>query len=114
MNKAKNNQDNLVEAIMASLEAMRGVSTVEYEGSIGLYKNEVVFGKIDATKVFLLNHKNDFVEVSQDLVQKLLQRRKEPFDVDMLLYRATEAYWYADNKRKMDRKLSVVKVAAEN
>ena len=80
---------------------MPDVTAVKNKGYIVLYKEGVMFGKISNNKIFLLNYANEFAEVEDLLITRLLKPKLkiEKADCDRFLFEVTKAWWFALGKK---------------
>ena len=95
-----NNHDQFIENILDILMPMHGITTILNNHSLVLCKDNVVFGKIEQSKFFLMNHIGRFNKVESRLLTKALKKNPSNNDLDKILFRATQAYWLACNQIK--------------
>jgi len=88
-------QTKFVETILDILSSISDISTDTTNEYIGLYKGEIMFGKIVGQKIFLLNHVYKFIEVENTLITRLLKPKRDTADIDMFLRQSTNAWWLA-------------------
>ena len=66
------NDNNYSKMIKKVLGLAISLGKVEYkvgENSVGFYKNQVMFGKIEHDKVYLLNSRNKFNKIDMELLE---------------------------------------------
>ena len=90
-------QTKFVETILDILSSISDISTDTTNEYIGLYKGNIMFGKIVGQKVLLLNHVYKFTEVENTLITKLLkpELERETADLDIFLRQSTKSWWLA-------------------
>ena len=88
-------QPKFVETILDILSSISDISTNTTKDYIGLYKGNIMFGKIVGQKVLLLNHVYKFTEVENTLITRLLKPKRDTADIDMFLRQSTNAWWLA-------------------
>jgi len=87
-------QTEFIKTILNILSSISDISTDTNKEYIGLYKGEIMFGKIVGQKIFLLNHVYKFIEVENTLITRLLKPKRDT-DIDMFLRQSTNAWWLA-------------------
>ena len=88
-------QTEFIKTILNILSSISDISTDTNKEYIGLYKGEIMFGKIVGQKIFLLNHVYKFIEVENTLITRLLKPKRDTADIDMFLCQSTNAWWLA-------------------
>ena len=90
-------QTEFIKTILNILSSISDISTDTNKEYIGLYKGEIMFGKIVGQKIFLLNHVYKFTEVENTLITKLLkpELERETADLDIFLRQSTKSWWLA-------------------
>ena len=88
-------QTEFIKTILNILSSISDISTDTNKEYIGLYKGEIMFGKIVGQKIFLLNHVYKFIEVENTLITRLLKPKRDTADIDMFLRQSTNAWWLA-------------------
>jgi len=78
-------QTEFIKTILNILSSISDISTDTNKEYIGLYKGEIMFGKIVGQKIFLLNHVYKFIEVENTLITRLLKPKRDTADIDMFL-----------------------------
>jgi len=78
-------QTEFIKTILDILSSISDISTNTTKEYIGLYKGNIMFGKILGQKVLLLNHVYKFTEVENTLITKLLkpELERETADLDI-------------------------------
>jgi len=84
-------QTEFIKTILNILSSISDISTDTNKEYIGLYKGEIMFGKIVGQKIFLLNHVYKFIEVENTLITRLLKPKRDTADIDMFLRQSTNA-----------------------
>ena len=90
-------QTEFIKTILNILSSISDISTDTNKEYIGLYKGNIMFGKIVGQKVLLLNHVYKFTEVENTLITKLLkpELERETADLDIFLRQSTKSWWLA-------------------
>ena len=90
-------QTEFIKTILDILSSISDISTNTTKEYIGLYKGNIMFGKIVGQKVLLLNHVYKFTEVENKntLITRLLKPKRDTADIDMFLRQSTNAWWLA-------------------
>jgi hypothetical protein len=90
-------QTEFIKTILDILSSISDISTNTTKEYIGLYKGNIMFGKIVGQKVLLLNHVYKFTEVENTLITKLLkpELERETADLDIFLRQSTKSWWLA-------------------
>lgn len=83
-------QTEFIKTILNILLSISDISTDTNKEYIGLYKGEIMFGKIVGQKIFLLNHVYKFIEVENTLITRLLKPKRDTVDIDMFLRQSTK------------------------
>ena len=93
-------QEEFVNKILDILSSISNVSAIKDKRYIALYKDGVMFGKIVEQSVYLLNNRNKFIEVENELITRLLRPKNEidQSDLDTFLFEANKAWWLAKGK----------------
>ena len=90
-------QTEFIKTILNILSSISNISTDTNKEYIGLYKGNIMFGKIVGQKILLLNHVYKFIEVENTLITRLLkpELERETADLDIFLRQSTKAWWLA-------------------
>jgi len=88
-------QTGFIKTILNILSSISNISTDTNKEYIGLYKGEIMFGKIVGQKIFLLNHVYKFIEVENTLITRLLKPKRDTADLDIFLRQSTKSWWLA-------------------
>ena len=93
-------QEEFVNTILDILSPISNITTAKSQGFVGLYKDNVIFGKIIEQSVLLLSKSNKFIEVETELITRLIRPKNEidQSDYDAFLFKATKSWWLAKNK----------------
>lgn len=94
-------QTEFIKKILDVLSSISEISTNPNDKYVGLYKSGVMFCKISNNKIFLLNYANEFTEVEDLLITRLLKPKLkiEKADSDRFLFEVTKAWWFALGKK---------------
>ena len=84
---------------------MGSVVAKENQRVIELYKDNVLFGKIENKTILLMDSDGIFSEVNKELVAQALKERKQHVYRDQLLVIMTKAYWLARKHKKSNEHL---------
>jgi len=96
--KTTTNKMTFLEKILKLLESMKKVTAQKKDNNLFLYKNEVKFGIIEKKNVLLLNQDGKFSALNQDLLDRITQIKPFDCDTDLFLFKATQAYWLANQQ----------------
>ena len=90
-------QTEFIKTILNILSSISDISTDTNKEYIGLYKGEIMFGKIVGQKVLLLNHVYKFTEVENTIITRPLKPKleRDTADLDIFLLQSTKAWWLA-------------------
>ena len=93
-------QEEFVNTILDILSPISNITTAKCQGFVGLYKDNVIFGKIIEQSVLLLSKSNKFIEVETELITRLIRPKNEidQSDLDTFLFEANKAWWLAKGK----------------
>ena len=101
-------QTEFIKTILNILSSISDISTDTNKEYIGLYKVEIMFGKIVGQKIFLLNHVYKFIEVENTLITRLLKPKRDTADIDMFLRQSTKAWWLAEGEMRNNSNINAV------
>ena len=101
-------QTEFIKTILNILSSISDISTDTNKEYIGLYKGEIMFGKIVGQKIFLLNHVYKFIEVENTLITRLLKPKRDTADIDMFLRQSTKAWWLAEGEMRNNSNINAV------
>ena len=101
-------QTEFIKTILDILSSISDISTNTTKEYIGLYKGEIMFGKIVGQKIFLLNHVYKFIEVENTLITRLLKPKRDTADIDMFLRQSTKAWWLAGGEMRNNSNINAV------
>jgi hypothetical protein len=93
-------QEEFVNTILDILSPISNITTVKSQGFVGLYKDNVIFGRIIEQSVYLLSNGNKFIEVETELITRLLRPKNQlnQYDLDTFLFEVTKAWWLAKGR----------------
>jgi len=93
-------QEEFVNTILDILSPISNITTAKSQGFVGLYKDNVIFGKIIEQSVYLLSNGKKFIEVETELITRLLRPKNQlnQYDLDTFLFEVTRAWWLAKGR----------------
>jgi hypothetical protein len=93
-------QEKFVNTILDILSPISNITTAKSQRFVGLYKDNVIFGRIIEQSVYLLSNGNKFIEVETELITRLLRPKNkiDQSDIDTFLFEANKAWWLAKGK----------------
>jgi hypothetical protein len=93
-------QEEFVNTILDILSPISNITTAKSQGFVGLYKDNVIFGKIIEQSVYLLSNGKKFIEVETELITRLLRPKNQlnQYDLDTFLFEVTKAWWLAKGR----------------
>jgi len=98
-------ENEFVEQIIDMLQTMDSVVAKENQTAVELYKDNILFGKIENEKILLMDRIGIFSEVNKELVAQALKERRQHIYRDKLLVIMTKAYWLALEQTKANKSL---------
>ena len=80
-------QEEFVNTILDILSPISNITTAKSQGFVGLYKDNVIFGRIIEQSVYLLSNGKKFIEVETELITRLLRPKNQlnQYDLDTFL-----------------------------
>ena len=60
-------QEEFVNTILDILSPISNITTVRHQGFVGLYKDDIMFGKIISKSVLFLSDRNKFIKIKLSL-----------------------------------------------
>ena len=93
-------QEEFVNTILDILSPISNITTAKSQGFVGLYKDNVIFGRIIEQSVYLLSNGKKFIEVETELITRLLRPKNQlnQYDLDTFLFEVTKAWWLAKGR----------------
>ena len=79
-------QEEFVNTILDILSPISNITTVRYQWFVGLYKDEIMFGKIISQSVLFLSDDNKFIEVETELITRLFRPKNKIVQSDLDIY----------------------------
>ena len=98
-------ESEFAEQVIDVLWTMGSVVAKENQTVIELYKDNILFGKIENKKILLMDSSGVFSEVNKELVTQALKERRQYIYRDKLLVIMTKAYWLARKRKKSNEHL---------
>jgi hypothetical protein len=93
-------QEEFVNTILDILSPISNITTVRNQGFVGLYKDDIMFGKIISKNVLFLSDRNKFIKIKSGLIARLVKPKNQLYqsDLDSFLFQANKAWWLAKGK----------------
>ena len=93
-------QEEFVNTILDILSPISNITTVRHQEFLGLYKDEIMFGKIISKSVLFLSDRNKFIKIKSGLIARLAKPKNQLYqsDLDSFLFEANKAWWLAKGK----------------
>ena len=93
-------QEEFVNTILDILSPISNITTAKSQRFVGLYKDNVIFGRIIEQSVYLLSNGKKFIEVETELITRLLRPKNQlnQYDLNTFLFEVTKAWWLAKGK----------------
>ena len=93
-------QEEFVNTILDILSPISNITTVRPQGFVGLYKDDIMFGKIISKSVLFLSDRNKFIKIKSGLIARLVKPKNQLYqsDLDSFLFEANKAWWLAKGK----------------
>ena len=93
-------QEKFVNTILEVLSPISNITTVRHQGFVGLYKDDIMFGKIISKSVLFLSDRNKFIKIKSGLIARLAKPKNQLYqsDLDSFLFEANKAWWLAKGK----------------
>ena len=79
-------QEEFVNTILDILSPISNITTAKSQGFVGLYKDNVIFGRIIEQSVYLLSNGKKFIEVETELITRLLRPKNQLNQYDLIRF----------------------------
>ena len=93
-------QEEFVNTILDILSPISNITTAKSQRFVGLYKDNIIFGRIIEQSVYLLSNGKKFIEVETELITRLLRPKNQlnQYDLNTFLFEVTKAWWLAKGR----------------